>query len=408
MNCMGLKEQFERAKNNLLRDEKIRKENRRVIGEFYEFEEYKLKRKNQLPKLDDACYKTLYSYIHRFRNVNKWFNNKPWRDLTKADIKRVYDALEDGQIKNHRGQAIADRASYYNKILKSKPFRIVGKEEMAREVIEFYTRSKQDVRFVTEETFRKLIAVLSKPQHLLLFWLAWDLGENVDALLKLTKRDFTRQKNPHTHEPEYLVNLQKAKLKRSRQARTEPTLYAETVRYADIVLERLKADEPLFTFGYRQALKLMHSAVEKTGATCLPSNEPVRWKDLRSGMACHLLKNGWTREEVDARLGHTPNSSALNAYLNYLAIDRQKPKKRLFDSSLEHVQSELEDARRREKLHGERLERQAEENRELRDELKETQATVRDMKKLVEIAMRKLDAPGDGRRVTRAKGTARS
>lgn len=104
---MGLKEQFERAKNNLLRDEKIRKENRRVIGEFYEFEEYKLKRKNQLPKLDDACYKTLYSYIHRFRNVNKWFNNKPWRDLTKADIKRVYDAA--GRWTNQESQRSSDR-----------------------------------------------------------------------------------------------------------------------------------------------------------------------------------------------------------------------------------------------------------------------------------------------------------
>ena len=154
----------------------------------------------------------------------------------------------------------------------------------------------------------------------------------------------------------------------------------------------MKTDEPLFTFGYRQALKLMHSAVEKTGATCLPSNEPVRWKDLRSGMACHLLKNGWTREEVDARLGHTPNSSALNAYLNYLAIDRQKPKKRLFDTSLEQVQGELEEAKRREKLVGERLQRQGEENRDLWDELQETRTAVRDLKKLVEIAMRKLKA----------------
>ena len=405
---MTWRTRYENGKDELLVDNAICKANRKVFAELFEFEEYKLKRRNQLPNLDDACYKTLYGYIHKLRNANTWFENKPWIAITKDDIKRVYDALEDGKIKNARGQPIADRASYYNKIFKSKPFRIVRKDVLAREVIEFYTRRKEEVRFVTEDTFRKMVSVLSKPQHLLLFWLAWDLGENIDALLKLTKRNFTRQKNPHTHEPEYLVNLSREKIKRSRQARTEPTLYAETVRYADIVLERLKADEPLFIFGYRQALKLMHSAVEKTGATCLPSNRPVRWKDLRSGMACHLLKNGWTREEVDARLGHTPNSSALNAYLNYLAIDRQKPKKRLFDSSLEHVQSELEEARRREKLHGERLERQAEENRELRDELKETQTTVRDMKKLIEIAMRKLDAPGDGRRVTRAKGTARS
>ncbi|MCG3132755.1 MAG: hypothetical protein FLDDKLPJ_03621 [Phycisphaerae bacterium] len=400
---MTWQNRYETSKQRLLKDASICKENRKIFAEFFEFEEYKLKRRNQLARLDNACYKTLYLYTINLRNANRWFNNKPWKGLVREDIKRVYDDLEDGRIKNARGKSIADRASYYNKIFKSKPFRIVGKAELAKDVIEFYTRSNEDVRFVTEETFRKMIAILAKPQHLLLFWLAWDLGENIDALLKLTKRDFTRQKNPHTHEAEYLVNLAKGKIKRSRRTRSEPTLYPETVRYADIVLETLQADERLFPFGYHQALKVMRTVVKKTGATCQPVNEPVRWKDLRSGMACHLLKNGWTREEVDARLGHTPNSSALNAYLNYLAIDRQKPKKRLFDSSLEQVQSDLEEARRREKLHGERLERQAEENRELRDELKETQATVRDMKKLIEIAMRKLEGPETQKRATRPK-----
>ena len=159
------------------------------------------------------------------------------------------------------------------------------------------------------------------------------------------------------------MNLPRSKIKRSRKSRTEPTLYAETVRFADIVLEPLAIDDAVFGFGHRQALKIMHSVVNKTGASCMPNNDPVRWKDLRSGMACHLLKNGWSREEVDARLGHTPQSTALNAYINYLAIDRERPKKRLFDSSLEEIQNELEQAKQREKLTADRLQRQQEESK---------------------------------------------
>jgi len=332
---MGFKEQYVAAKAVLLADRTICKANREVFREFFEFEEYKLKRQNGLASLDEGCYRTLYGYILRFRNVNAWFDNKPWRELTAADIKRIYDGLEDGAIHNHRGEPFKDRASYYNKVFKSKPFRLVQKSELARNVIEFYHGDpEKEVRFIEEETFRKMVSVLSNPVHLLLFWLAWDIGENVGALLQLQAKDFTRQRNPQTKEAEYLVNLPRAKLKRSRAPRTEPTLYPETVRYADMVLQRLDREAGVFPFGHRQALKIMHSVVRRTAAKCLPDNAPVRWKDLRSGMACHLLKKGWSREEVDARLGHTPNSKALNAYLSYLAIDRKKPKKRLFDTSL--------------------------------------------------------------------------
>lgn len=382
---MGWKEQYERRKAALLVDAAICAANREVFREFFEFEEYKLKRTNGLPRLDDGCYRTLYGYVGYFRNVNKWFRNKPWKDLTRDDIKRVFDDLEDGVFKNHRGQPFQDRRSYYNKVFKSKPFRLVQKSELARDVIETYTgRGDTEVRFLVEETFRKMTSVLSNPTHLLLFWLAWDLGENIATLLQLQRKDFVRQRHRDTKEAEYLVNLSKLKLKRSRRARSEPTLYPETVRFADMVLEPLAPEDPIFRFGYRQALKIMHAVVRKTQATCLPNNDPVRWKDLRSGMACHLLKVGWSREEVDARLGHTPNSSALNAYVNYLAIDREKPKKRLFDSSLEQIQGELEETKRREKLLADRVERQREENETMKQALDEMRSSVRKITRTIE------------------------
>ena len=255
--------------------------------------------------------------------------NLPWKSLTREDIKKVYDGLEDGLILNRRGKPFEDRASYYSKVFKSKPFRLAGKDDLVRSIIEFHTVREREVRYVTEETFKAMVSVLASPRHLLLFWLHWDIGENIDTLLRLTKRDFVRQKNPDTGEAEYLLNLPREKIKRTRQTRSEPTLYVETVRYADMVLNGLGKDDPIFPFGYRQALKLMHAAVKKSGARCMPNGEPVRWKDLRSGMACHLLRSGWSRDEVNARLGHRPSSDTLDAYINYLALDRHRPKKKL-------------------------------------------------------------------------------
>jgi len=378
---MAFKEQYERTKSKLIGDSTICDENLALFREFFEYQEYKLKRINNLSSLDEACYKTLSGYVTRLRNVNTWFGNKPWKELTKADIKRVYDDLEDGRIKKRDGTRFEDRASYYNKIFKSKPFKIAGKSELAREVMEFSTiPSDKEVRFVTEESFRKMVSVLSKPKHLFLFWLAWDVGENIGALLQLTKRDFVRQMNPYTEEVEYLVNLPRDKIKRSRQSRSEPTLYPETVRFADMVLERLGDGDRPFGFGHRYALKLIKTSAEKTGAKCMPYNDSISWKDLRSGMACHLLKLGFTRDEINARLGHKPSSKVLDKYINYLAIDRHKPKSKLQMTSLEELQRDLKESRQREKLAGERLRRLEEQNSLLGFKMESLKSDIRSVR----------------------------
>lgn len=387
---MALRERYQRAKARLLADAMICHENRALFAQFFDFEEYKLKRQNRLMELDEACYKTLYSYVVKFRNVNTWFNNKPWSGLTREEIKAVYDALEDGTIRNSRGKPFQDRTSYYNKVFKSKPFRIAGKADLAKEVIEFSSGQPREVRFVTEEAFRTMVSVLSKPHHLFLFWLAWDIGENIGALLQLTGRDFVRQPNRYTQEPEYLVVLPREKLKRSRVPRGEPTLYHETVRYADMVLSTLRPDEPIFRIGHRQALKLMQNVVRKTGASRMPDNLPPTWKDLRSGMACHLLKHGWTHEEVNARLGHVPHSRALDAYINYLALDRDAPKKRLWENQLERLQRELSEAKLRQRLSPGNTQGE-EENEALRAELRQTKQGLEDLRHLVTQVITMLD-----------------
>lgn len=385
---MTFESQYETGKKLLLADSAICSANRKLFAKFFEYQEEKLKRMNRLRTLDDGCYKTLYGYVLKFRNVNAWFGNKPWSKLTREDIRDVYHRLEEGIILNDKGKPFGDTASYYNKVIKSKPFRMAGKAELAKEVIEYHAnRVDSEVRFITEETFRKMISTLSNPRHLLLFWLAWDIGENINSLLRLTKREFRLQRNSDSGEPEYLVTLPRDILKRSRTVRSEPTLYPETVRYADIVLRDLSDDDPIFTFEYRQALKILHGVVAKTGATCLPHNDRVKWKDLRSGMACHLLHGGWTREEVNARLGHKPSSRVLDAYINHLAIDRRRPQQKLRQTNIEELKVELEESRRQAKLLGSRVHRLTEENEDLRQGLSRTEESLTEMRRDIERFM---------------------
>ncbi|MBU3906726.1 MAG: hypothetical protein KKA64_00575, partial [Nanoarchaeota archaeon] len=146
---MIFKESFLKMKENLLNDSSICKENRKLFREFFDWEENKLKRINGLTALDESTYKTLCTYVTKFRNVNKWFNNKPWVNLDKKDIKKVYDDLEDGKIKNKNGERYGDLKSYYGKVFRSKPFDMAGKTHLVREVMEFYRRpNKEEVRFI--------------------------------------------------------------------------------------------------------------------------------------------------------------------------------------------------------------------------------------------------------------------
>jgi hypothetical protein len=355
---MKFKERYIRTKNELLTGSLCEK-NKELFSRFFEWEELKLKRTNGLAQLDEPCYNTLCGYVAKLKNVNIWFNNKPWVELTKEDIQKVYNDLEDGKIRNHMGDRFGDLKSYYGKIFRSKPFEMAGKLQLVKEVMEF-TRShnKEEVRFIEEETFRKIVSVVIRPEQKLLCFLAFDIGENVNTLLRLKKSSFFKQINPNNKEPEYMVNLPKDKLKRTRLTRSEITNFKETVELLDLVLRDLKEDEQVFSFEYAQAKKFLNRAVDIVGAKCIPKGQKVTWKDLRSSMACHLLRNHWTTDEVNARLGHKPSSKEIDKYCNFLAIGRHEPKKKMYYNNLQKMEDDLEDTKQILKLTGERLKKQ--------------------------------------------------
>lgn len=339
-----------KAKEELLSSKTICEENRKLFSKFFEQQEYKLKRINNLSKLDDSTYKTLYHYIMRFKNVNKWFNNKPLVNITKKEIKDVYDRLEDGEIVNSKGKKFESKDDYYSKVFKSKLFKLAGKDNLAREVIEYSGSNKKAVRFITEADFKKVVNSTFKPLHKLLIWLAWDIGENINSLLKLRKVDFYKQQNPHTKEPEYMVNLRKDILKRSRTERSEITNYPETVQLLDQILPDYSDYEMVFNFDYANSKKIIDRAVKRANVKCIPNGEKVTWKDLRSGMACDLLKKGWSTDEVNARLGHKPSSDEIDKYVNFLAIDRHRPKRKMTQFTINNLKEELEEIKEMNKL----------------------------------------------------------
>jgi integrase len=393
-------QRYERRKEELLKDKSINPKNKEIIEKFLEWEEYKLKRKEGLSEVDERSYKTLYFYIGRIININKWFKNKSWKDLTKEDIKKIIDDLEDGKIVNRYGKRYSDRSQFYQ-MFQNKFFGLAGKNHISRDILEEFSikgrRDTNHVRFVEEEGFRKIVDCTSTPEQKALCWLAWDIGENIGSLILLEKEDLKRQINPDTNEPEYLVILPKSKLKRSRTPRSELTNYPETVKYLDIVLENLKpADKnftnkfvknkninsihspnKLFKFGWKVAEKFFRKAVEKSGVRCMPEGERPTWKDLRSGMACHLLRGGgetgssWTIEEISARLGHKPSSRfVIDKYVSYLAINKRKPQQKVYQGNLKKLETDLEKQKELNKLQQMRIENLKNEQEQIKNELR--------------------------------------
>jgi hypothetical protein len=72
-------------------------------------------------------------------------------------------------------------------------------------------------------------------------------------------------------------------------------------------------------------------------------------------MACDLLSKGWSTDEVNQRLGHKPSSREIDKYVNWLALDRRKPKRKLHQNQVATLTAELDALKSREKLQQQRL-----------------------------------------------------
>lgn len=369
---MDFKESYQRTLKDLLENPAYCEKNRKLWASIFSRWERKLKRMNGLSDLDIRNYKTLCGAVSKFKNVNEWFKGVAWEDITEEQFKQVFNDLEDGKIKRHNGKPFEDRIGYYNKIFRSLPFEMAGKRDIAIKIMEeeFFTpKIDKKVHFITEEEFKKIIDFVIQPRHKLLLWLLWDIGENVGGVLELTKNDCTRRVNLENRSIEYAINLRKDILKRSRTPRTIVSNYQETADLLDLHLSDLQQESKLFDFSIKMAEKVLRRAVRKAKVLCKPDNKHVTLKDLRSSMASHLLRNGWSIDEIKQRMGHKPSSRVLDVYVSYFAIESHKPKEKLNQNKMQELQSKINDMESREKLYIERLQKLMEEVSKIKQSL---------------------------------------
>ena len=68
-------------------------------------------------------------------------------------------------------------------------------------------------------------------------------------------------------------------------------------------------------------------------------------------MACHLLSEwGFSTDELKSRLGHKPSSRAIDKYVNYLALNKVQPKRKIYESNIKQLETEIKEMREREKI----------------------------------------------------------
>lgn len=340
---MEHKDKYLKSKERLFKDKSICNDNKELFKKTLEYLEKKLRRKNNLEVLDEGCYKTLYHYVNKFENVNQWFKNKPIDELNEKQIKEVLVNFQDNKIKKKNGQPYQDKKSYYSKIFKGKLFEFAGKKEIVRKIMEeeFFSSNKQEeVRFIESKDVEQIIKTAIQFEHKCFLQLYWDIGENPFSLLQLQKKD-CRKILDDKKQPKYNIHLRKEILKRSRTPRVTTTMYNETCEFLDELLEDKEDNDLLFNFGVRQCEKFFSRAVEKLKIKTIPGGDRPKLKDIRSSMACHLLKLKVPQPQINGRLGHRPSSPVIDRYINYLNLNKDNTNEIVFESSLKELQEKI-------------------------------------------------------------------
>lgn len=280
--------------------------------------------------------KTLYSQLKTYLfNVLYWFNYKQLTDITEEDIKQVVQGLEQKTLTSVQGIYLSDATlkNTYSRMFKSETgfFASIGKDQIARKIIKRKIVESNKVRFFKLETLKKICDDAVLLTHRLAYWLLFDTGIEVSALVQLTKNNFELKYDVKNNRKYFQIHIPKEISKSTRQNRSNHIHFTETNELLLGYLENLKPDEKLFKFDppaiYR-ALKIQDN-IHHYQILGEVINAKIQTKDFRSSCATYFLGElGWNMEKVNARIGHTISSSELNKYVTYLGInfDTQREK----------------------------------------------------------------------------------
>ncbi|MFH1915631.1 MAG: site-specific integrase [Nanoarchaeota archaeon] len=271
--------------------------------------------------------KTLYKFLTSYlANIAFWFNDKPFTDLTEDDIRRVYRGLESGELKsvkdNHLGEL--SLKDIYERAMKNGFFKMIGKDELARNVIKRKIANKQEVRFFELDTLKKMADLASTNTQRLAFWLLFDTGIEVSALVQLKKSHFELKQDSETKTEFYTLRIPKDISKKGRRIRNNYIHFTETNELLKKHLTGLEDTDKLFNmqpFALYRALERLNAVHHfKTK----PEGKEITTKDFRSSCATYFLQIGWNTDEIKGRLGHSPSSDEIDKYVNYLGLHQNK------------------------------------------------------------------------------------
>ena len=362
---MTFESAYLKGKKELLNDSSINQYNRNLMKQFFEEREERLEQ-NKIGKkfavLDEKNFKTLGSFIGKFRNVNTWLDNIELKESEEFEksFKEFFKKFISGKILKKNKEPLQDVDFYIGKIFRGEDslFILAGLREIVKRVTKNYRSNNEVIAEWIEEKNVESIIDNSQGIYKILYQVGWDFGENFSALILTKKSDYKMQYNEVTKENEYLLTLRKEILKRSRKARTEPTRFKRTAELLESHLKELKDNDFVFCrddskvgendknkgknipMSLRSVEKHFDKIVEKLKIKTQDNKKPTT-KHIRSSMACDLLRKGWSCEEINSRLGHELNSQVLKPYLNSLALDKQKPKIREYKENIQGLNEKI-------------------------------------------------------------------
>lgn len=350
---------------------RFKEENVKLAIEYLEHREDYLKKVNGTGDTARKRYfKTLGKEITYLQNVLYWFNKWNLKDLTKDNIEEVFNKIEEDKLRSIKGNSLKDntKKDYYSKVLKNGFFNFIKKDDLAKEVIIRKFTTNEEVRFFEFETLIRLTKAQRYKDHELLLWLMFDTGVEINAILQLRKNDFSLEKTEN-NDDYYTLHVREEIGKKRRSVRNIFIYHNRTNELLNEILKGIGDTENLFKFKWRNAYNIINETSKTLNLKLKTHNQYITPKDFRSSCATYFLKEGWTTDEIKARLGHKPSSSVIDRYVSYLSLDQQKLKKKKEEVDIKNYK--------------EKYSQIAERNRQLEETIKSMNKDLENIKKFI-------------------------
>ncbi len=351
---------------------KVRKENKKYALEWLNKKEERLKKINGYETEAQIRYcKTLSKEITFLKNVLIWFNDIDLKKLCLEKLENVYEGLEKGEIVATSGKALSDssREDYYKKVFKGDNtfFGYLDKSNLAKQVIIRKFRKPEIVRFFDDDIFYKIVNSCKLISHKLAFWILYDTGTEINAVLQLKKSDFTKNYDEDDNETFYKVNIRLDISKKNRQKRHLDILNPELNRLLENYLDTV--DDYLFNFkpgALRKALNIIckNHNLRTRGEIA----KHINIKDFRNSMATGMLKKGYSSDDIKGRLGQKWSSRAIDRYISHLGLNQEKMRKKLVKSKYIDLQKKYDNLTEKTKIQNNRFQEKL--DKEIEERLK--------------------------------------